>query len=208
MITILSIDTDWVSNQRDFNSLLTTAAPILKKTPIKKVLFSPWHKDIHLIVDSLNKAELPIRIVNIDHHHDLQYLPNELISNGFLSSNWLGHYILENIVKEVLWISNYHSKMNGFQDIRTKLIDEVIQITQDINQVGLYEYDYIFICQSPHHANTHSFCAYDALLTTAANFCPTQSKKKQPKLDAQASEERQFPFDLDKIYKLKKKKNV
>ena len=170
MKTILSIDTDWVQDQRTFNLLLEVVAPIFKKISAKKISFSSRHKDIHLITKSLNKSELPLRIVNIDHHHDIQYFPrnpqerDETVPRGFFSSNWLGHYILDNVVKEVLWISNYTSVMNGFQDARNKLDNECIKITQDINQVKLYEYDYIFVCQSPHHANTHSFCAYETLL--------------------------------------------
>tara|TARA_R100001086_G_C11818523_1_gene253529 strand:+ start:820 stop:1332 length:513 start_codon:yes stop_codon:yes gene_type:complete len=169
VISILSIDTDWVTDARTCSELLRTVTPIFRKVPFKNMLFAIWHKEIHRIIDSIPTSELPIKIVNIDHHHDLQYV-NEPDNHKFKSSNWLGKYILNRTVSEALWISNYTSEMNGFQHNTTLLKDEVIAITQDIQHAKHYNYDYIFVCQSPHHGNPFSFCAYDALVTFGKNM--------------------------------------
>ena len=168
MISILSIDTNWVKDARTCSELLRTVTPIFKKVPLKNMLFSTWHKDIHRIIDSIPTANLPIKIVNIDHRHDLQY-NNEPDNDKFKSSNWLGKYILNRTVSEALWIANYDSLMNGFQHNTPLLQDEVIAITQDIQHAKYYDYDYIFVCQSPHYGNPFSFCAYDVLVALGKN---------------------------------------
>ena len=89
--TILSIDVDWVSDPRTFKDLLKTVSPIINNTSFDKIVFSQCHKDISHIIDDIKE---PVYVVNIDHHHDIQYHDTDPLYRGFLSGNWLGHYLI------------------------------------------------------------------------------------------------------------------
>ena len=167
--TILSIDVDWVSDPRTFKNLLEVVCPIIKNTSFEKIVFSQYHKDIHHIVDDIKD---PVYIVNIDHHHDIQYKETDPLHRGFLSGNWLGHYLINKKVLGATWIANYHSLTNAFQnfaDPNSILIDDIIKIVYDLEVVKKHTYDFLFVCQSPHHSinNMSAFCAYEALLVMA-----------------------------------------
>ena len=167
--TILSIDVDWVSDPRTFKDLLKTVSPIIKNTSFDKIVFSQCHKDIKHIIDDIKE---PVYVVNIDHHHDIQYHDTDPLYRGFLSGNWLGHYLINKKVSGATWIANYNSLTNAFQNFKDPnsiLIDDVIRIVYNLEEVNKHTYKYLFVCQSPHHSinNMSAFCAYEALLVLA-----------------------------------------
>ena len=167
--TILSIDVDWVGDPRTFKDLLKTVSPIIQNTSFEKIVFSQYHKDIRHIIDNIQD---PVYVVNIDHHHDIQYVETDPLHRGFLSGNWLGHYLIRKKVLGATWIGNYHSGTNFFQNFKDPnsiLIDDVIKIVYDLEEVNKHTYQYLFVCQSPHHSinNMSAFCAYEALLVMA-----------------------------------------
>ena len=170
--TILSIDVDWVGDPRTFKNLLKTVSPIIQNSSFEKIVFSQSHKDINHIIDNIKD---PVYVVNIDHHHDIQYLETDPLHRGFLSGNWLGHYLIRKKVSGATWIANYNSATNHFQNFKDPnsiLIDDIIKIAYDLEEVNKHTYQYLFVCQSPHHSinNMSAFCAYEALLIMTRLF--------------------------------------
>ena len=68
---------------------------------------------IPCIIDGIKE---PVYVVNIDHHHDIQYHDTDPLYRGFLSGNWLGHYLINKKVSGATWIANYNSLSNAFQN--------------------------------------------------------------------------------------------
>ena len=164
MKTLLSIDIDWVQNPEQCKKLIKIVGPIIKKTNFKEPLFCQTHKEIEKII---GKQKEPIYVVNVDHHHDLQY-PNASISRkGLTSGNWLGYYLMEGKISGATWICNHNSLMNEFTnwgDAKT-LEDDMISIDPELAAIENFKYDWLFVCLSPHYLNNNpsAWCAFDAL---------------------------------------------
>tara|TARA_R110002020_G_scaffold327389_2_gene543340 strand:- start:862 stop:1386 length:525 start_codon:yes stop_codon:yes gene_type:complete len=164
MKTLLSVDIDWVQNPEQCKKLINTVGPIFKKNEFEKPLFCQTHKEISKIIE---KQSEPIYVVNIDHHHDLQYQNSSISRVGLASGNWLGYYLMQGKVAGATWICNHNSQMDGFSnwsDAKT-LEDDMISIDPELATIEKFKYDFIFVCLSPHYLtnNPSAWCAYEAL---------------------------------------------
>ena len=163
---LLSIDIDWVGSPRDAKDLLENLVPIIKKNKFKKIVVAQSHKEINKIVDELNE---PVYCVNVDHHHDIQYIPSEPLEAGFLSGNWLGHYMRSGKITGSTWIANYNSVFNRYQDWRKDFVllnNDILDIKLDIKEISKFDYDYFFMFRSVHDPEDRNWTAlqtYDAI---------------------------------------------
>ena len=172
---VLSLDIDWITNARDSKVLFETIFPIIKKTKFKKTVFKPSHGEINNLLDTIND---PVYIVNIDHHHDIQYHNSDPLDKGYTSGNWLGYYLMKNKIDGITWVANHHSDFNNYQvgPLATNpLSDDLMYITFDIKEIEKYNYDYFFMCLSPHHLNGNiaALQAYDTI-EVFYNLCQQQ----------------------------------
>ena len=177
---LLSIDIDWVGSPRDAKELLEVLVPIFKKNKFKKIVLAQSHREINKIVDTL--AE-PVYCVNVDHHHDIQYIPSEPLEAGFLSGNWLGHYMKSGRITGCTWIANYNSAFNRYQDWRKDFVllnNDVIDIKLDIKEIAKFDYDYFFMCRSFHNHEERNWTAlqtFDAIEVILKNLQNDKNKK-------------------------------
>lgn len=178
--TLLSIDIDWVMSPRDSKDLLEVLIPIFKKTKFKKIVIGQSHREISKIVDTLVS---PVYCVNVDHHHDIQYIPSEPLEAGFLSGNWLGHYMKSGRIKGCTWIANYDSAFNRYQDWRKDFVllnNDILDTRLDINAVSDFEYDYFFMCRSFHNhfeGNWTALQTFDSIEVILKNLQNDKSKR-------------------------------
>ena len=141
MKTLLSVDIDWVQNPEQCKKLINTVGPIFKKNEFEKPLFCQTHKEISKIIE---KQSEPIYVVNIDHHHDLQYQNSSISRVGLASGNWLGYYLMQGKVAGATWICNHNSQMDGFSnwsDAKT-LEDDMISIDPELATIEKFKYDF------------------------------------------------------------------
>tara|TARA_R100001244_G_scaffold119820_1_gene89385 strand:+ start:696 stop:1214 length:519 start_codon:yes stop_codon:yes gene_type:complete len=164
MKTLLSIDIDWVQNPEQCKKLINIVGPIIKKNKFKKPLFCQTHREISKIIE---KQTEPIYVINVDHHHDLQYQNSSITRKGLTSGNWLGYYLLEGKIAGATWICNHNSHTQSWDGITgaKTLEDDMILIDPDLAAIEKFKYDFLFVCLSPHYINNNpsAWCAFDAL---------------------------------------------
>tara|TARA_R100001530_G_C4307319_1_gene152063 strand:+ start:234 stop:800 length:567 start_codon:yes stop_codon:yes gene_type:complete len=161
---LLSLDIDWVKSPRDAKQLLKVLLPILKKTKFKRTVFGQSHRDIAKLIDPIVN---PIYCVNVDHHHDIQYHQTCPLECGFLSCNWLGHYMVNNKISGATWIANHDSIFNKYQlevpyakrnwsDRKSAVLnDDILDVKLDIEEISNFNYDYFFMCRSLHDSENN-----------------------------------------------------
>ena len=119
----------------------------------KNVMFALNHDAILFELASKKHENAEFEIYNIDHHHDIYYNENARLDvdkyNATTLANWVWYLDKHNKLNRYYWIHNPNSlfpdknikskgKMDGY--LRDKL--------QQIYEVK--EWDYIFVCNSPH----------------------------------------------------------
>ena len=155
MINVLSIDTDYVTSNVNFNNIINYFFNYIDDVPLQNITFSQAHSNIFYTLDPILKNNHSIDIVNIDHHHDIFY--PESPKNSFNSSNWLGFYLeKKNFINNVYWLANFDSNRTNY--------DDWVTITYDINELKFNKFDYIFVCNSPNFSNSLSEAAFSALI--------------------------------------------
>lgn len=104
------------------------------------------HKSIREIIEAIPKS-LPIRIVNIDFHHDYYhyYTDGEYYNCG----NWLRRVIEERPETQVKWIRRKDSQTLSLEG------EFPFEHTTDIQSVTGEKFDYIFLCRSPEWSPPH-----------------------------------------------------
>jgi len=159
MKTILSIDIDWVVGWNHYKQLTRTVAPWIKRGKFKSVTFGKTHDEISSVIDSFNE---PVHIVNVDHHHDWEYVNGSCsIESGYKFCNWLGWYKHKGKVENITWVANPTSDMGtGRND---QAVETFMDIHFDLDVINEYQYDALFICQSPSHIgnNWAAHAAYE-----------------------------------------------
>lgn len=116
---------------------------LLNEIDKEKIYFITNHEEI---VSYLNKKE-SYHIINIDHHHDWYYNPEDEEKIEKLNcGNWV-KYINDNFdLKKYSWIKDYNSMF--CDDILNNQKIEYFDI-EEIELENFYIPDYFFICLSP-----------------------------------------------------------
>ena len=102
-----------------------------------------------MIVDFL-KNDTDLSIINIDHHHDLSYNPNEEKQNPDCA-NWAKYLFEQNKMRNYVWAKNANSQMPI--DIVVDQIKNYNYVIEDFNnikdRIDNIKYQKVFICLSP-----------------------------------------------------------
>lgn len=113
----------------------------------KHIIIEPHHETIIDIISSLASKEEPLEIINIDHHHDLGYLPHE-INNPDLrgDGNWISYLMANGYnVETYTWINNQNSR-----DINFTPSIKHLNVSSDLCFLtySTEPFDLVFICSS------------------------------------------------------------
>lgn len=156
MINVLSIDTDYVTSNVNFDNIINYFFNYIDDVPLKNIVFSQAHSNIFYTLDPIYRKKTSINLVHIDHHHDIWYQTTPY--NSFNSSNWLGYYLnKKNFIENVYWLANHDSNRKDH--------DDLVTITYDIDEVKLKKFDYVFVCNSPNYSNLLSEAAFYTLIS-------------------------------------------
>ena len=159
---ILSIDCDYIQSPTSFNNVNKFFMKYIDQVDLDNIVFSQTHSNIYYILHPLFKQNKSIDLLNIDHHHDIWYFPEQEPIDSYKASNWLGYYLKKrNFVENVFWLANYEStrNVNGCTPI-----DDLVHITYNIDDVSFEKFDYIFVCNSPLYTSILGDLCYETLV--------------------------------------------
>jgi len=179
MSNILSVDIDWVRNFTQMRDIVIKLTGMLNDRKFSTIQIDSTHDKI---VKTIDLQKEPSYIVNIDHHHDLQYQSEEYngrVSTGYKSCNWLGIEMCNKRITGCTWIANINSDHlkplkpeNDWEELGIgKDTDMVLDIKYDLNDIDNFEYNSMFLCQSPVYIqenwNAHgAWLAIEAVINT------------------------------------------
>lgn len=111
----------------------------------KNVLVNESHKEIYMLIQAF-KNEAPLEVYNIDFHHDMYHyrIPN---GDRVNCSNWARIMLEEYPNANYKWIRREDSEIYT-------LFGEV-ECEHTTKLEGLYDIDFIFICESPEWTPPH-----------------------------------------------------
>jgi len=119
---------------------------------------SNTHKSIKDIIDAI-PARWPLRIVNIDFHHDFYHYFSG--GNYCNCGNWLRRVVEERPETEVKWIRREDSQICSLEG------EFPYEHSTDIRPVFDEVFDIVFICRSPEWSPPHLKSVYDELVRAA-----------------------------------------
>lgn len=164
-LNVLSIDTDWVTSPYHFTKLFNFYLNYIDKIDLKNICFSQIHANIFHTLEPLYQSKKTIDLISIDHHHDYNLPNGHVPTKSFASHNWLGYYLSKkNFINNVFWLANYDSQRGLFND------GDILNVTYDIDEVKLDNFDYIFVCNSPSYSNLISECLFNSLIEVTKSF--------------------------------------
>lgn len=125
-----------------FTELYFTLKEILKTVPKENVYIGVNHSELYdILSDDLDKK---ITMYNVDHHHDLGYMPMTG-DEDVTVANWMYKLNQTHKVNRYIWISNANSRVPLQETIDTF---KHYTNTNDLKVVKGVKFDKIFICGS------------------------------------------------------------
>jgi len=146
-INILTVDLDWIRNQRQGLELIKFLKPLIENT---ETIFVRAHHQAYNFVPEES------HLYNIDHHHDMTYgrdtkLYTYVIEKGvFNESQWVLAAVKFKRLKSYTWIKNYNSELimnNITQPIRTLPIFRMFDELNEFVKI-MPKFQRIIICES------------------------------------------------------------
>jgi hypothetical protein len=138
-------------NLRYVFNIFTHAISLLKNK--KNVKFALNHDAILFDLASSKYEKDTFCLYNIDHHHDIFYSPDAKkdvdIFNVSTVANWVWYLDKHHKINQYNWICNTNS---FFPETEVKSFGKMDAFTKDkIKHIfDVKEWDYIFVCNSPH----------------------------------------------------------
>ena len=119
------------------------------------VFLSETHRAIKDVIDALPRS-WPLRIVNIDFHHDYYhyYSGGDYCNCG----NWLRRVLEERPATQVKWVRREDSQLTTLEG------DVPFEHTTDLGSVFLEPFDCVFMCRSPEWSPPHLSRRYEELV--------------------------------------------
>ena len=119
---------------------------------------SDTHRAIKDLIDRIPR-ELPLRIVNIDFHHDYY---NYFSGSDYCNcGNWLRRVMEERPHTAVKWIRRADSQICSLEG------EVPFEHTTDLRCVFTERFDCLFMCRSPEWSPPHLSCMYEELVQAA-----------------------------------------
>lgn len=137
---VLSVDTDWVKNYYQFNSLFNFVIKRFKEC--EQIIFIDCHQNIINFLNSNDNF-----IINIDHHHDISQ-PKIPASKDYIHvGNWVEYLISKNRLDKFIWVNNPDSFVEEDQLDPIRNIQS-FKICSNLNEISNFLYKKIVICKS------------------------------------------------------------
>ena len=128
------------------------------------VMITNSHKHIYDFIHEYADVNEPLRLVNVDMHHDMFNDGLELDDPVLDCGNWVS-FIIKEYKTDFTWIANpVSSKMYGLGHIETKnAIDKLISTS--LKHIKDMQFDAIFLCRSDTWTPPHLDCYFTELCT-------------------------------------------
>ena len=126
------------------------------------VMITNSHKHIYDFIHKYADVDEPLRLVNVDMHHDMFNDGLELDDPVLDCGNWVS-FIIKEYKTNFTWIANpVSSKMYGLGHIETKnTIDKLISTS--LKHIKDMQFDAIFLCRSDTWTPPHLDCYFTEL---------------------------------------------
>ena len=168
------------TNLRFIFDIFTNALTKLKDK--NKVTFALNHDAILLDLATKEYIDDTFTLYNIDHHHDIFYSEQGRIEvdkyNVANVGNWIWYLDKNKKIEQYNWICNKNStfppkdlRTNGKMDAHTA--DNIVK-----ELLSVEEWDYIFICNSPHWFPRKYDVFFDILMDIYKNITGNEAKIK------------------------------
>ncbi len=144
---VLTVDLDWIQNQRQGLELIKFLKPLIEST---ETIFIRGHQQAYDFIPPES------HLYNIDHHHDMAYghgdinYKNAIEKGIFSEGEWVLAAVKHKKLKSYTWIKNYNSTLifaNISQPIRAlpifRMFDELSDFTK-----RMPKFNRIIICES------------------------------------------------------------
>lgn len=116
----------------------------INKIDKDKIVFITQHREMRRF---LNELESPVDLVNIDHHHDIEYIREEIDdTENEHDGNWVKTYFQQGKINSYCWICNVNSTP-AQEEIAQAYSHESFYISEDILET--LNPDKLIICLSP-----------------------------------------------------------
>lgn len=116
----------------------------INKVDSSKISYITQHREMRRFIDEFDE---PIELINIDHHHDIEY--NSLEANSTENEhdgNWVKTYYQKGKIGKYYWIKNVNSTPINIEQSE-KFPHESFYFSEEI--LELYHPDRLIICLSP-----------------------------------------------------------
>ena len=146
-INILTVDLDWIRNQRQGLELIKFLKPLIEN--IETIFVRGHHQAYNFVPEESH-------LYNIDHHHDMAYgrdtkIYTDVIEKGiFNESQWVLAAVKFKKLKSYTWIKNYDSDLimnNITQPIRALPIFRMFDELSEFVKI-MPKFKKIIICES------------------------------------------------------------
>lgn len=124
-----------------YQRLTGLVTQLIKKLPKEKV---HWIEDHGRIVHYIAQDSSPFLLVNIDHHHDVGYHPEEDEEEPLNCGNWV-RYLQKQIISYT-WIGNKNSSFPEKSEYRNLIHNR--HILEDYDLDNLLDCDELYLCLS------------------------------------------------------------
>lgn len=136
-------------DENNFKLIIKTVSKVLSKYNIDKtkIVFAEHHD---FILEELTKYS-NLRVINIDHHHDINYSPEhvrDVDQFDFATvANWVWYLDKYNLIDEYIWIKNNNSAKYEGPPMEGQFKEFVEPADIDFEIIG-DKVDLLFICKS------------------------------------------------------------
>lgn len=148
---VLTVDLDWIQNQRQGLELIKFLKPILENT---ETIFIRGHQQAYDYVFE------GCHLYNIDHHHDIGYGHNgkvyddAIIEGKFSEGEWVLSTIVFKKLKSYTWIKNYDSTFiiqNVTKPLRALPVLRMYDELDSLKKI-MPKFDRVIICESVNYS--------------------------------------------------------
>ena len=155
-------------NLLTINNVFTKNILNIKK---ENILFAENHDAIlNLLCEGIPESQ-KYDIWNIDHHHDIYYNDESKHHvekfNFTAMADWVWYLKSNNLLNNYTWVRNQNSA--PFYDIGNGFVFQEVS-SHNISKIMNLEYDYLFICKSPHWFPDKFHHYFEMLKNTASNL--------------------------------------
>lgn len=140
-------------NTSIYQSLFSNLQNMKNYENIKGIYVGENHSSIIKMCDSIYKENnSKFNVINIDHHHDICYSPNQhedaYVYNTCGCGSWVIYLESKNVLSQYTWLGNYNSKEYDCHPLKVPYYKEKFEMCLDELPEILKDIDYLYITTS------------------------------------------------------------